>query len=224
MGRIPRRWLVEENSTNHCFWRAHDHAYVLDSDEARRKFLDLLAKYKERHGIRIRSYCVMGTHPHVVCTATLGQAAFSAFWKVVNHCFARWYNRRAGRRGQVVMQRMGSLLVNPAGSHLLRTMRYGDLNPVRAGIVRSPKDWVWSSHRHYALGEANRLVDEAPDYLALGRTAPQRRKAYRHLFARPFVAALLHRRPELVQGGFIGDEEWVRARTAALPRPHDVPG
>jgi putative transposase len=35
-------------------------------------------------------------------------------------------------------------------------MRCGDLNPVRAGLVRSPKDCAWSSHR-YAFGEPNPL-------------------------------------------------------------------
>ncbi len=34
--------------------------------------------------IRIYAYCIMGTHPHVLCKSTLGQEAFSAFWKGVN--------------------------------------------------------------------------------------------------------------------------------------------
>jgi putative transposase len=199
-------------------WRAHDHERVFDEDGARDKFLELLAKYKERHGIRIHSYCLMGTHPHVVCTAANGQQEFSKFWKVVNHGFAWWFNRRHKRRGQVVMERLRSPRIQSSGNHQLTVMRYGDLNPVRAGLVRSPKDWQWSTYRHYAFGEPNPLVDPAPEYLALGRTAVARRKAYQSLFAH--VAALRERRPELVMLPFIGDATWVMTRmeAAGIPR------
>ena len=127
----------------------------------------------------------MGTHPHVVVVATHGQAEFSRFWKVVNQLSARWYNKRQkSRRGQVVSQRMKSPLIQPDGHgrHVLTVMRYGDLNPVRAGMVRSPKDYPWSSYRHYAFGEPNPLIDDEPEYLALGHEPAQRRLAYQHLF------------------------------------------
>jgi putative transposase len=215
VARIPRELLVEVDSTNHCTWRAHDHDLVLEEDAAREKFLELLAKYKERHGIVVHSYCLMGTHPHVVCKSTRGQEEFSKFWKVVNHAFAWWFNRRTERRGQVVMERLRSPRIQGGGSHQLTVMRYGDLNPVRAGLVRTPKDWRWSSYRHYAFGEPNALIDPAPEYLALGRTAAARRKAYQSLFAAPLTAALREHRPDLVTFPFVGDAEWVVARIEA---------
>ena len=177
-------------------------------------FLALLRKYKEKFGIEIHSYCLMGTHPHVMCQATKGQQAFSAFWKVVNWGFARWYNRRTQGRGQVVMERLRSPRIQD-GRHQLEVMRYGDLNPVRAGLVRSPSHWRWSSFRHYAYGEPDDLITDAPEYLALGRTRPERRTAYLHLFARPRVESLSSRRPDLVHGPFIGDREWVTVRLEA---------
>jgi len=215
VGRISRELLVEPDSTNHCTWRAHDHERVFEAEGAREKFLELLAKYKEGHGIRIHSYCLMGTHPHVVCTVANGQEEFSRFWKVVNHAFAWWFNRRHKRRGQVVMERLRSPRIQASGSHQLTVMRYGDLNPVRAGIVRSPKDWRWSSYRHYAFGERNPLVDPAPEYVALGRTSIARRKAYQSLFAAPLSAGLRERRPDLVALPFVGDASWVLTRSEA---------
>ena len=175
MARVPRNYLVEENSTNHCTWRSHGFSFVLETDDACREFRRLLLKYKEKHGIEINSYCLMGTHPHVVCRSTLGQEAFSSFWQVVNGCFAKWHNRRTKGRGQVVMERLRSPRIQD-GDHQLRVMRYGDLNPVRAGLVRSPKEWKWSSFRHFAYGEPDDLITDAPEYLALGRTAVERRR------------------------------------------------
>jgi putative transposase len=148
MARLPRALLVEEGSTNHCTWRSHNHALVLDSDDARQYFLALVRKYKEKFGIEVQSYCLMGTHPHLMCRATKGQEAFSAFWKVV-------------------MERLRSPLIQD-GRHQLEVMRYGDLNPVRAGLVRSPKHWRWSSFRYYAYGQSDDLITAAPEYLALG--------------------------------------------------------
>jgi putative transposase len=206
--------LVEAGTTNHCTWRSHNGTLVLDSEEAKRKFLDLLARYKDRYGIEILAYCVMGTHPHVVVRAVNGQEDFSRFWKVVNQCFARWSNRRTHGRGQVVMERLRSPRIRSGASHQLTVMRYGDMNPVRAGLVRRPKDWPWSSHRHYAYGEPNELVTDASDYVALGRTEPERRKAYLHLFATRLVASVGGRRPDLVIGPFIGDDAWVARRLA----------
>jgi putative transposase len=206
--------LVEQGSVNHCTWRSHNHALVLDSDDAREYFLSLLRKYKEKFAIEIYSYCLMGSHPHVVCRTTKDQRAFSGFWKLVNWSFARWYNRRTCGRGQVVMERLRSPLIQD-GPHQLRVMRYGDLNPVRAGLVRSATAWRWSSYRHYAHGEQNDLVTDAPEYVALGKNGPERREAYLHLFAEPLLAPLLCRRFDLVNAPFIGDESWVSCRLDA---------
>ncbi len=216
MARVPRHLLVDLGSTNHCTWRSHNSTHVLERDTAKQLFLDLIKKYAPRHGIKVRSYCLMGTHPHLVVVANKGQAEFSRFWQVVNHLFARWYNnQQASRRGQVVTQRMKSPMIQPGanGRHVLTVMRYGDLNPVRAGMVRSPKDYEWSSYRHYAHGDPNPLIDDEPEYLALGRTPKDRRLAYQHLFATPLTSALRTKRPDIVEAPFYGDPDWVERHT-----------
>jgi putative transposase len=222
VARIPRRFLVDLGSTNHCTWRSHNFSKVLKADTAKGFFLALVDRYAARHGILIRSYCLMSSHPHIVVVATKGQVEFSSFWKVVNQLFARWYNRQQKRRrGQVVTQRMKSPMIQPdaQGRHILTVMRYGDLNPVRAGMVRSPKDYAWSSYRHYAFGEPNALISDEPEYLALGRTPRQRRLAYQQLFALPLSQALRSRRPDLVEAPFVGNPDWVHERPRHAARP-----
>ncbi len=193
----------------------------MGDDEAKLRLLELIRENKVRYGILIVSYSLMSTHPHVVCTATLGQKAFSAFWRAVNHAFARWYNGRRRRRGQVIMDRMRSPPIQD-DRHLLTVVRYGDLNPVRASLVRAPKDWRWSSHRHYAYGEPDDVVDDCAFYLGLGRTGPERRRGYRQLFRFVPAKPYLVRRPELVHGPFIGDVAWIALRLASLRRKPDT--
>lgn len=214
MARIPREHLVAEGTVNHCTWRSHDDLRVFEEPGAREYFLGLLAKYKVVYEILIFSYCLMGTHPHVVCQSLLDQQAFSAFWQSVNQAFAKWYNARRGRRGQVIRERMRSPRIEPDGLHLMTVMRYGDLNPVRAGLVASAGDWTWSSFRHYAYGDENPLIDDAPDYLALGKNAVQRREAYQAWFAQPLASESLAKRAELVSVPFVGSERWVAEQRA----------
>lgn len=212
MPRTPRCLLVGENTLHHCTWRSHNGEHVFATDEERSQMRHLLKKYKARYEIQIASYTLMSTHPHVICASSLGQPGLSGYWKAVNQAYARWYNARHDRVGQVVRERLSTPRIQD-DRHLLTAMRYGDLNPVRAGMVRSAKDWKWSSHRHYALGEPDDLVDDVPAYLSLGRNPIERRKAYRHLFAN------LHRTPprmDALQRDFVGDPEWVKARKEAL--------
>ncbi len=218
MARVPRKFLVAEGTVNHCTWRSHNFSHALGTPPAKDKFLELLAAHKDKYGIEIYSYVVMDTHPHVQSHSTKGQKAFSAFWQIVNYRFARWHNKQREARGQVVMDRMRSGQVE-TGSHQLQVMRYGDLNPVRAKLVKSPKSWRWCSYRHYAYGEKNSLVTDAPEYLALGDSPAQRRRAYVHLFAQKLSATILVHRPDLVLAAFIGEDVWVATKLAASGLP-----
>src|SRR5690606_11820127 len=51
--------------------------------------------------------------------------------------------------------------------------------PLRAGMVANLSDYPWSSHRHNASGEYDRLVHAHPAYLALGSVADERQRASR---------------------------------------------
>jgi REP element-mobilizing transposase RayT len=67
------------------------------------------------------------------------------FVKELKERFSRWYNEHRGRRGTLWMERFKSVLVEDGEA--LRTMAaYIDLNPVRAGIVKDPKDYRWSGY------------------------------------------------------------------------------
>jgi hypothetical protein len=61
-------------------------------------------------------------------------------------------------------------------SHLLEVCRYVVLNPVRAKMVKHPRDWAWSSYR--ATGEQSSIpdcltVDEILSYFGQRRGAAQ---------------------------------------------------
>ena len=49
-------------------------------------------------------------------------------------------------------------------------LRYAHRNPVRAGLVKKPEDWKWSSFRHYATGEVG-VVELETEWTAKLRAA-----------------------------------------------------
>ncbi len=79
----------------------------------------------------------------------------SLFVKEVKERFSRWYNKRHGRRGTLWMDRFKSVLVEGQGEALRTMAAYIDLNPVRAGLVKDPKDYRWCGYAE-ALGGSRR--------------------------------------------------------------------
>ncbi|QAA76332.1 MAG: hypothetical protein BIP78_0566 [Candidatus Bipolaricaulis sibiricus] len=64
----------------------------------------------------------------------------------LNGVYTERFNRCHGRVGHLFQGRFTAILVKKE-SHLLEVARYVVLNPVRAGMVRDPGDWRWSSYR-----------------------------------------------------------------------------
>jgi REP element-mobilizing transposase RayT len=86
----------------------------------------------------------------------------SEFLKTVKQRFSQWYNRRENRTGTLWEDRFKSVMIEPPshaqrdrqGIGALATMAaYIDLNAVRAGIVRDPKDYRWCGYGEAVAGK-----------------------------------------------------------------------
>ena len=95
----------------------------------------------------------------------------SAFMKLLKQRFSQWYNRRTGRKGTLWEERFKSVLVEGAGRALMSMAAYIDLNPVRAGIVKDPKDYRWSGYGEAVAGgkQARRGVQRLAQVLGGGQ-------------------------------------------------------
>ena len=108
------------------------------------EFLRLLAKVSVRHRWEGWAYCLMGSHFHLVVQPPY--RGLSEGMQTLNAGYAVRTNRRYNRIGHLVQNRFYSHEVENE-EHLLELCRYVVLNPVRAGLCRSPADWPWSSYR-----------------------------------------------------------------------------
>lgn len=155
----------------------------------------------------------MSNHPHLSGFCE-DQKLFSDFFRTVNSCFARQYNKKVKRKGQVVMDRFKSPRIETE-IDLLKVMIYIDLNPKRARMVQHPKDYKWSSYAYYAYGQHDPLIDEAPSYTPLGTTPKERQEAYRAMIEEILWDDWKEKKP-YSSVAFIGNPDWVQKRITQI--------
>lgn len=204
MPSLPRYHIIHDGAFFHVTWQCHNHDWLLQWDWAKRLYYDLLLKYKKKYGVDIYAYSFMDNHPHLAGRLT-SKEQFSAFFRIVNSRFAMAVNKHLKRRGQVVMDRFKSPMIE-SDQQMLKVMAYIDLNPHRVGKVSHPRHNDWSSYGYYAYGKEDPLITPSPSYLALGRNPIERRREYRAI-----VEALMAHRASMniSHTYFIGNPDWV---------------
>lgn len=133
-----------EGAIYHITSRGNARQDIYADDEDRECFLDYLLQCCELFGWVCHAYCLMSNHYHLMIETP--EANLSKGMRHLNGVYTQYYNRRHGRVGHLYQGRFKSILLEKQ-SHLLELSRYVVLNPVRAEMVRSAKDWRWSSYR-----------------------------------------------------------------------------
>ena len=72
--------------------------------------------------------------------------------KLLKQRVTQGFNARHERTGTLWEDRFKSVLVEGAGQALATMAAYIDLNPVRAGLVKDPKDYRWSGYGEAMAG------------------------------------------------------------------------
>jgi len=89
----------------------------MQPDWVKQKYYDLLLKYKDKYLVKFFAYCFMSNHPHLTGFCK-DKKLLSDLFRLVNSQFARFYNKRVGRRGQLVMDRFKSPVIESDAEHL----------------------------------------------------------------------------------------------------------
>ena len=74
--------------------------------------------------------------------------------------YTRLINFREGWRGHLWQGRFASYVMDER--YLLACVRYIEMNPVRAGLVKKPEQWSWSSASAHMSGNDDKLSKTAP--------------------------------------------------------------
>lgn len=144
---VPLHITQRGNNRQACFHTLMDY----------RCYLKWLGEYAEQTGCRIHAYALMTNHVHLLVSADT-KTAPSAMMKALSQRYSQYFNRVYKRTGTLWEGRFRSCVVD-AEDYLLACMRYIELNPVRAGMVKHPADYLWSSYRANAQMKECTLVE-----------------------------------------------------------------
>ena len=193
---------------------ARQPTFIRDKDY--QTFLDMLADAYRIWGIEVFGYCLMRNHYHVCLRTPKGNLA--RVMRHVDGLYTQRFNRSHGRDGALFRGRYRAILVDADG-YLSAVVRYIHLNPLEAGIVKSPEDYRWSSHRHYLQGR------EAPKWFNAVEVLEQvgGRRAFHEFVLSGNEESLKQFYESGRQSPVLGGDEFiekVRGRVGELAREH----
>ncbi len=143
-------------------------------------YLQRLKEAAERYQCQIHAYVLMTNHIHLLVTPEEKQG-ISAMMQYVGRQYVPYINKTYGGSGSIWDGRYKANLVQDE-AYLLTCMRYIELNPVRASMVKSPQQYPWSSFHRNGMGRVDPLVLPHRLYRSLGNTERSRQMAYLALF------------------------------------------
>lgn len=176
---LPYHVVQRGNNREPCFIEPENYQY----------YLKLWQTLSVRYGVAIHAYCLMTNHIHFLVTPE-SENSISTTMKVVGSRYAQYMNLKYKRTGTLWEGRHRSSMVQ-TDRYLLTCMRYIELNPVRADMVKHPEEYKWSSYGINGWGDSS-FITPHDEYLKLGNNIDVRLFAYRELFKHQLSEYDLH--------------------------------
>ena len=205
--------IIDPDFVYHVTSRGVDRREIVRDDSDRQALVRLMGSTVEEMEWILHSWVLMSNHLHLVVRAP--RSNLSQGMQRFLGAYAARFNKSTNRIGHLFQRRFHAKPIKD-DAHLLQVVRYVPLNPVRAGLVRGPALWRWSSYR------ATAGLEPAPPWLEINWTlaqfhpadAEQARQRFREFVAcvpleaverliRIFDAAELQRRGHPARKAFV---------------------
>ena len=170
MARMPR--VVVPGYPHHVTQRGNRRQKTFFCADDYQYYLELMGELTHQSGTEVWAYCLMPNHVHLVMVPGCEDGLRSSLGEV-HRRYTRYINFQRGWRGHLWQERFHSFPMDE--NYLLATVRYVELNPVKAKMCTLPQDWKWSSASAHLNGNNDLLVTVKPmldlvsnwqDYLA----------------------------------------------------------
>ncbi len=145
---IPLRIQIE-NGMYHIIVRGNNKQDIFINPEDYTFFLKILEQACKKFKITIYTYCLMSNYYHLHIETK--EANLVKFMHWLNTEYVININFKYKRTGHLFEGRYKSILVDK-DTYCLSLNRYIHLNPVNAGLVKYPGDYLWSSYSSYLRG------------------------------------------------------------------------
>ncbi|SDZ12181.1 transposase [Tindallia californiensis] len=152
MARKPR--IHYPGALYHVMAKGNNGEDVLREEMHKKKYLEIIERYKEKQGFILYAYCIMDNHVHLLIQVE--DIPLSQIMQRIQQVYTQWFNKKQNRTGHVFQQRYKALLCDK-DNYLLQLIKYIHLNPVKGNLAGGIL-YQWSSHRFY-LGKKGNLVN-----------------------------------------------------------------
>ena len=207
---------------HHVMSRGVDRCLIVHDDIDRFKRLHWLERTVDRFRWRLHAFVLMPNHEHLFIETPLPN--LSRGMQYLNAGYAGYFNDRHDRVGHLFQGRFKSHLVEEDG-HYHELSRYIHLNPRRAGLVRLPEDYPWSSYPGYVRADLmfgwvtyGRILREFDDDQA------EARRAYQLFVQAGMEQGIVSPFAEATSGLLIGSEAFVNRIKGILAEREPDPG
>jgi putative transposase len=212
------------NIPQHVVQRGNNGEVCFRDDEDFLEYLGRLAAASRKFDVAVHAYVLMTNHMHLLATPH-SLDGVGKMMQAVGSAYVPIFNARHHRSGTLWDGRFYSSLVG-SDAYFWNCHRYIELNPVRAGLVREPGAYRWSSFPHNAKGSQDPVITPHPAYHALGANAAT---AYLGMFGKALedrtvleIRETLRRELAFGSEAFLDDLE-IRANRSCRPKARGRP-
>jgi len=176
MPSSARTYQLKQSLIYHIFNRGHNRNEIFHTEDDYRHFIELLARYSAGRSMLIYHWALMPNHYHLAVEFAMPER-MSSIMAGIARSWVHYHHRVYKTAGAIWQGRFKSqpiekeLYLNACG-------RYIERNPVKAGIVRTAREYPYSSAPYYILGNDDRLTVQSPLFGGFGTTTESRRQRY----------------------------------------------
>ena len=215
MARLAR--LTVPEVTHHVVVQGINRESIFIDNADRVAWLGFLQAHALTTHVRVHAYVMLRDHIQILVTPE-PDGDVSRMMQGIGRQYVSAFNRKHGRTGTLWDGRYRCSLVQ-SDQHLLRSMAFMDLTPVRLGEVGAVGSHIWGSYGHYTGSQSETWLYTPAPVWALGNTPFAREAAYQALVNRGLSAAETTDIADHVWRGWaMGDPAFLRV----LRRPRNV--
>jgi len=130
----------------HLIIRGINKQNIFEDDEDKQKFIDTLGYYKIVSNYMLYGYCLMDNHIHLLIREN--DESISKVIKRISSSYVYWYNQKYERCGHLFQERFKSEVVE-TDPYFIVVLRYIHQNPLKAGMTKDIRKYLWSSYQEY---------------------------------------------------------------------------
>lgn len=154
---MPRyRREKSETGIYHIMVRGINRMPIFGDEEDCSRFLKTLLRFKESDNYELYAYCLMKNHVHLLIKEV--KDPIDRLMKRLGVSYVLYFNKKYNRVGHLFQDRYKSENIE-SEQYLLSCSRYIHNNPMVAGLVEHPEDYLWSSYSYYLNRENNPLLN-----------------------------------------------------------------